>query len=50
MESLVSAIWTPLMHCIKYRPSAMVTTLLSNPSLDLDTVDSDGLYLEDIAR
>ena len=41
---------TPLMYCIKYEATSLVTTLLANPSLDLDTLDSDGLHLEDIAR
>ena len=38
------------MHCIKFKATSLVTTLLANPSLDLDTVDSDGFHLEDIAR
>ena len=41
---------TPLMYCIKYKATSLVTTLLANPSQDLDTVDSDGLHLEDVAR
>ena len=43
---------TPLMHHIKYslQRISLATAVLVNPSLDLDIVDSDGLYLEDIAR
>ena len=41
---------TPLMYCIKYKATSLVTTLLANPSQDLDTVDIDGLHLEDVAR
>ena len=42
----------PLMFCLKYNSTIMATTLLTNTSLDLDldTKDSQGKHLEDIAR
>ena len=41
---------SPLMHCLKTNRITMATTLLANTSVDLDTVDSEGRHLEDIAR
>ena len=41
---------SPLMHCLKTNKITMATTLLANPSVDLDTVDIEGRHLEDIAR
>ena len=42
----------PVMFCLKNSRTTMATTLLTNTSLDLDlaTVDSEGRYLEDIAK
>ena len=42
----------PVMFCLKNNRTTMATTLLSNTSLDLDldTVDSEGRHLEDIAK
>ena len=41
---------SPVMFCLKTKRITMATTLLANPSVDLDTVDSEGRHLEDIAR
>ena len=41
---------TPMMFCLKYRDTTLATALLINSSLDLNTVDRDSLYREDIAR
>ena len=41
---------TPVMFCLKNDRTAMATTLIANSSVDLDTVDSEGRHLEDIAR
>ena len=38
------------MHCLKTNRITMVTTLLANTIVVLDTVDSEGRHLEDIAR
>ena len=41
---------SPVMICFKNDRINMATTLLANTSVDLDTVDSEGKHLEDIAR
>ena len=41
---------SPVMFCLKTNRITMATTLLANKSVDLDTVDSGGRHLEDIAR
>ena len=40
------------MFCLKNNRTTMATTLLTNTrlDLDLDTVDSEGRHLEDIAK
>ena len=41
---------SPVMFCLKTNKITMATTLLNNTSVDLDTVDSEGRHLEEIAR
>ena len=41
---------TPLMYCLKNNKIEMARCLINTPVVDLDTVDSEGRYLEDIAR
>ena len=41
---------TPLMYCLKNNKIEMARCLINTPGVDLDTVDREGRYLEDIAR
>ena len=41
---------TPVMYCLKDNKIEMARCLINTPGVDLDTVDRDGKYLEDIAR
>ena len=41
---------TPVMYCLKNNKIEMARCLINTPGVDLDTVDRDGRYLEDIAR
>ena len=41
---------TPVMFCLKTNKTAMANVLLNLPEVDLDTVDTNDLHLEDIAR
>ena len=41
---------TPVMYCLKNNKIEMARCLINTPGVDLDTVDRDGKYLEDIAR
>ena len=41
---------TPVMYCLKDNKIEMARCLINTPGVDLDTVDRDGRYLEDIAR
>ena len=41
---------TPVMFCLKTNKTAMARVLLNQPEVDLDTVDTNHLHLEDIAR
>ena len=40
---------TPVMYCLKNNKIEMARCLINTPGVDLDTVDRDGKYLEDIA-
>ena len=40
----------PLMYCLKNNNILMALILLTNTTVDLDVVDSEGQHLEDIAR
>merc|ERR1712218_139206 len=41
---------TPVMFCLKNNKIEMARCLINTPGVDLDTVDSEGRYLETIAR
>merc|ERR1712018_383262 len=41
---------TPVMFCLKNNKMEMARCLINTPGVDLDTVDSEGRYLETIAR
>ena len=41
---------TPVMFCLKNNKIEMARCLINTPGVDLDTVDSDGKYMEEIAR
>ena len=41
---------TPVMFCLKTNKTAMARVLLNKAQVDLDTVDTNELHLEDIAR
>ena len=41
---------TPVMFCLKSNKIEMARCLINTPGVDLDTVDSEGRYLETIAR
>ena len=41
---------TPVMFCVKNNKIEMARCLINTPGVDLDTVDRDGKYLENIAR
>ena len=41
---------TPVMYCLKNNKIEMARCLINTPGVDLDTVDSDGKQMEDIAR
>ena len=39
-----------MLACLRQNKTDMALVLLNNPAVDLDTVDSDGNHLEDLAR
>ena len=41
---------TPVMYCLKNNKTEIARCLINTPVVDLDTVDSDGRHLEEIAR
>ena len=41
---------TPVMFCLKTNKTVMARVLLNQSEVDLDTVDTNELHLEDIAR